>query len=129
MFIGCDALQPFKIVQNFDADTVSSASAEIAMQPPPAPASVPGQCAHNDHHDKLLSDVFCDTSKTINETAHGRTNVEDVIKSLSYLPEDQRSSSSNLVIQFPDLFGGKLRKFTDYEVSLEPKPDAKPHAS
>ena len=121
---GRDCLELCKFVLDFDNHTIIARDITVPMRP----FETLYHMAYSTEPDDYLNSGY--KSKTISATTYDDIPTSsNHITSLQHLSPSQRDDLIKALAPFTELFNGKLRGFTDYEIDLELRPDAKPHAS
>ena len=145
IILGRDILRDFGCTLDFDSNTISCNEVTIPMQPfpetPPeyTPQQIAQELLYNDEESRLLfnddNTTFSDhqeclssTSKTtILPSKYDGQSVQEIAAKCTHLSPQQRKQLGELLSEFPRLFDGTLRAYPHQKVTLELRPDAKPH--
>jgi len=143
MILGRDVLRHYKIALDFDENFISTSSESIPMRPIPPNYTGPKDLAIQLYLD--LTDPFLPTSidtysislnsnysaakPTILPNDYAPADTLKVTQQCTHLSQDQQTALYNVLKDFPHVFDGVLKSYTDEEFHLDIDPSVTPHRS
>ena len=136
LIMGRDFLRNIGVTLDFEKHIMVSSQLTVPMREYkyPNPKSLIESILKNtkdnyygDDNDDNLASAY--KSKTIKSNDYGKETVAEIIDKQNHLSDEKKKQLLEVASAFPELFDGKLKAFKGYEIELELKDDAKPHAS
>lgn len=142
IILGRDALRHFNVILNF-GDNVIESKSSIPMRSFPLDFSTPQQLAQqlhlnavdpfqspptsSDTYTLLYADDHVDSASGILAADYKPVDIDTVVSNCTHLSQDQQAQLQSVLLDFTDMFDGKLRHYTDETIHLDVDPDARPH--
>ena len=141
MLLGRDILSQLGIIVDFKEHIMEWDEATVDMRNFPSSNAFPLNesqtlsVAEHLMHELLFSDylpnsdTFAASSVSMEANSYRRFDIPEIIGQCNHLTSSQQEELTQVLLKYPRLFSGHLRKFPDYQVHLELNEGAVPHRS